>query len=102
VSCGVAPGARRSSQDSLLLHHFPQPHSQLISSGADVHLVCPSLEGNSALHEAVARRQDSVIEVLLRAGASPFVENARGACMRAHVWVCACMLGVALGCACWW
>ncbi|KAL6781380.1 hypothetical protein ACKKBG_A10915 [Auxenochlorella protothecoides x Auxenochlorella symbiontica] len=63
----------------------------LIAAGADVHIVCPSLDGNSALHEAVSRKQDSLVEVLLQAGANPCVENAKGytamdvACSRRNV-----------------
>ncbi|KAK2076485.1 hypothetical protein QBZ16_001011 [Prototheca wickerhamii] len=50
----------------------------LLAAGADVHTSCPAVDGNSALHEAVDKRQDVVVNVLLQAGANPCVENARG------------------------
>ena len=43
-----------------------------------MHTSCQAVDGNSALHEAVDKRQDVVVNVLLQAGANPCVENARG------------------------
>ena len=50
----------------------------LLAAGASLAAQNARPDGGSALHEAVARRHDHVVDLLLRAGASPFVENARG------------------------
>jgi ankyrin repeat protein len=42
-----------------------------------VHHVNLRPEGGSALHEAVAHKAEAVVELLLRHGANPFVENTK-------------------------
>lgn len=51
----------------------------LLEQGADVHAIAPKRTcGGSALAEAVAGRHEAMVELLLRAGADPFTENAAG------------------------
>lgn len=51
--------------------------SQLLKAGAQVHHV--SKDGRStALHEAVLRNHADLTDLLLRASANPFLENAAG------------------------
>lgn len=50
----------------------------LLQRGASLSTQNNRPEGGSALHEAVARRQDHIADLLLRHGANPFVENAKG------------------------
>lgn len=50
----------------------------LLQRGANVNLQSPRPDGGSALHEAVNKKHQHLIELLLAAGAAPFVENAKG------------------------
>jgi hypothetical protein len=50
----------------------------LLARGAALEAQSRRADSGSALHEAVARRHAAAIDVLLAAGASPFVENGRG------------------------
>jgi ankyrin repeat protein len=50
---------------------------QLLQVGANVHHANLKPDGGSALHEAVAHKHEAVVELLLRNGASPFVENCK-------------------------
>lgn len=50
----------------------------LLNSGASLHPQTQRQGGGTALHEAIARRQDHVIDLLLAAGTNSFVENAQG------------------------
>ncbi|KAI3426006.1 hypothetical protein D9Q98_007974 [Chlorella vulgaris] len=50
----------------------------LLQVGANVHHANLKPDGGSALHEAVAHKHEAVVELLLRNGASPFVENCKG------------------------
>lgn len=52
---------------------------QLATNGANVHHVTGRPDGTTALHECVARGHERVADLLLHYGASPFLENARGA-----------------------
>ena len=52
---------------------------QLARNGANVHHVTGRPDGTTALHECVARGHERVADLLLHYGASPFLENARGA-----------------------
>ena len=51
---------------------------QLLQHGANVHYVSNLPEASTALHEAVQRSHDGVLELLLRYGANAFLENGRG------------------------
>lgn len=54
---------------------------QLLKAGAQVHHV--SKDGRStALHEAVLRNHINIADLLLRASANPFLENAAGELLR--------------------
>ena len=53
------------------------PVPQLLQFGANVHHVNQKPDGGSALHEAVAHKHEAVVELLLRSGANPFVENCK-------------------------
>lgn len=61
--------AARGSYDCVVL---------LLDQGANIHHQNRRAEGGSALHEAVARRHDRIVDLLLRCGGSPFTENAKG------------------------
>lgn len=51
----------------------------LLKLGANVHHVGRKKDGGSALHEAVQKQSSrDIVEMLLRRGASPFVENTSG------------------------
>ncbi|KAK9864310.1 hypothetical protein WJX84_001116 [Apatococcus fuscideae] len=50
----------------------------LLQHGANVHYVSNLPEASTALHEAVQRSHDGVVELLLRYGANAFLENGRG------------------------
>lgn len=51
----------------------------LLKLGANVHHVSRKKEGGSALHEAVHKQSSrEIVEMLLRHGANPFVENSLG------------------------
>jgi hypothetical protein len=50
---------------------------QLLRHGANLHHFTRRPEGSTALHEAVARGQLKVAELLLQYGANPFLENGR-------------------------
>ncbi len=43
-------------------------------------------DGGSALHAAVANKHEAVFHLLLRHGANPLVENAKGALRSAVLW----------------
>lgn len=51
---------------------------QLLQHGANVHYVTNLPEASTALHEAVQRSHDGMVELLLRYGANAFLENGRG------------------------
>ncbi|KAG2437584.1 hypothetical protein HYH02_011224 [Chlamydomonas schloesseri] len=58
-------------------------HTQLLQAlltlGANVHYMNPQRDAaGGALHEAAARRHEGAVQILLQAGASPFVANAAG------------------------
>lgn len=57
----------------------------LLDQGANIHYQNRRAEGGSALHEAVARRHDRIVDLLLRRGASPFTENAKGGWLCLHI-----------------
>ncbi len=64
-------------------NHFPylislSCLSQLLQHGANMHILNRSADGGTALHEAVANEHASVVDLLLRHGASPFCENVKG------------------------
>lgn len=48
-------------------------------NGANVHHVSGRPDGTTALHECVARGHERIADLLLHYGASPFLENGRGA-----------------------
>ena len=50
----------------------------LLQQGANIAHQNRRADGGSALHEAVAHKPEAVADLLMRAGASPLVENARG------------------------
>jgi hypothetical protein len=50
----------------------------LLARGAALEAQSRRSDSGSALHEAAARRHAAALDVLLEAGASPFVENGRG------------------------
>ena len=50
---------------------------QLLRHGANLHHFSRRPEGTTALHEAVARGNLKVAELLLQYGANPFMENGR-------------------------
>jgi ankyrin repeat protein len=52
---------------------------QLVRNGANVHHVSGRPDGTTALHESVARGHERIADLLLHYGASPFLENGRGA-----------------------
>ena len=52
---------------------------QLLRHGANLHHFSRRPEGTTALHEAVARGNLKVAELLLQYGANPFMENGRWA-----------------------
>jgi hypothetical protein len=49
----------------------------LVQRGASIEAQTPNARGGTALHEAVRHRNGHLIELLVRHGASPFVENAK-------------------------
>ncbi len=51
---------------------------QLLQHGANVHYVTNLPEASTALHEAVQRSHDGIVDLLLRYGANAFLENGRG------------------------
>ncbi|KAK9848937.1 hypothetical protein WJX84_012044 [Apatococcus fuscideae] len=50
----------------------------LLQHGANVHYVTNLPEASTALHEAVQRSHDGIVELLLRYGGNAFLENGRG------------------------
>ena len=59
---------------------------QLLQQGANIHHQNRRADGGSALHEAVAHSHEAVVDLLMRHGANPLVENMRGAVWRPAGW----------------